>query len=402
MTLLACSHLWQPLGSKHCKIRVPPPIQRQFTKSPSALEFSIEHHEWLDLTGPTKKKMTELFTNIASQDHLEFAFGDSSYANQLAISTSKSKQVCAVSVFLFPTHLLVEHNFVFMGGSLGCAEGEKICLAFELAISKSLGIIVVSKTGGARMQEGTSSLMQMAKISVAVNALRQSHLPFVSILTDPTFGGVPASYAMQGDVRIVIKGARVGFAGPQVILTTIYKNDQDAYDLEQPSDFQRSSYLLACGQVDMEVADVQQAKSLAVEICELVCAKSSLSPPPPPPPPPSSYIIPKSDFDFTRSRQITRFQTQDAFTTLFTSFHELSGDGRISADVCLKGGLASFHGTPCIIMGTMKGHTVGELEAHNHGMPSPHGYRFATRLFEVSERSRASLLEDEKFNTSHY
>ena len=108
----------------------------------------------------------------------------------------------------------VQHDFGFLGGSLGCAEGEKITRSFEYAMKEKLPVCVQCRTGGARMQEGTSSLMQMAKVSVAVEAMHREGLPFIAVLNDPTYGGVSASYAMQADVKIALSNARIGFAGP--------------------------------------------------------------------------------------------------------------------------------------------------------------------------------------------
>ena len=139
------------------------------------------------------------------------------------------------------------HNFSFLGGSLGCAEGEKITRAFEYGLENKLAVVVQCRSGGARMQEGTSSLMQMAKVSVAVEALRRAQLPFVVILNDPTYGGVSASYAMQGDVRIATQDARIGFAGPQVILNTMCEADQTKFDATCPADFQSADYVYQHG-----------------------------------------------------------------------------------------------------------------------------------------------------------
>ena len=147
----------------------------------------------------------------------------------------------------------LRHDFGFFGGSLGCAEGEKITCGFEYAIEHGLPVIVECKSGGARMQEGTLSLMQMAKVSVAVDALRSAGLPFISVLADPTYGGVSASYAMQGDVKIgVTPKCRIGFAGPAVILNTVFAMDQSAYDkvsnrvLAQTFAAHRAHFLLRC------------------------------------------------------------------------------------------------------------------------------------------------------------
>ena len=137
-------------------------------------------------------------------------------------------------------------NFFYMGGSMGIVAGEKITRSIERAIELSIPLIVVSASGGARMQEGTLSLMQMAKTSVALNKLKNKKLPYISILTDPTTGGVSASIAMLGDVILVEPGALVGFAGPRVIKQTIKQ--------ELPKGFQRAEFLLQHGVVDAIVS----------------------------------------------------------------------------------------------------------------------------------------------------
>jgi acetyl-CoA carboxylase carboxyl transferase subunit beta len=140
---------------------------------------------------------------------------------------------------------LVVFDFNFMGGSLGSVEGEKIVRAINRAIEKRQGVIIVSASGGARMQESTFSLMQMSKTSAALARLAQAKLPYISLLTDPTMGGVSASFATLGDIIIAEPGALVGFAGQRVIKQTI------GSDL--PDGFQRAEFLLEKGSIDMIV-----------------------------------------------------------------------------------------------------------------------------------------------------
>jgi acetyl-CoA carboxylase carboxyl transferase subunit beta len=130
----------------------------------------------------------------------------------------------------------------FIGGSMGSAVGEKVTRLIERAMQEHSAVVIFSASGGARMQEGTLSLMQMAKISAALAALDEAHLPFISVLTDPTTGGVTASFAMLGDVIIAEPKALIGFAGPRVIEQTIRQ--------KLPKDFQRSEFLLDHGMVD--------------------------------------------------------------------------------------------------------------------------------------------------------
>jgi acetyl-CoA carboxylase carboxyl transferase subunit beta len=141
--------------------------------------------------------------------------------------------------------VLCAFEFGFLGGSMGSVVGEKLARAIELAIDKHLPVVIVSASGGARMQEGILSLMQMAKTSAALQRLGDRGLPYVSILTDPTTGGVTASFAMLGDVIMAEPRALIGFAGPRVIAETIRQ--------PLPEGFQRSEFLLEHGQIDLIV-----------------------------------------------------------------------------------------------------------------------------------------------------
>jgi len=139
--------------------------------------------------------------------------------------------------------VLLVMDFEVMGGSMGSVVGEKVTRAAEISLKERLPLIIVSASGGARMQEGILSLMQMAKTSAALARLHSARIPFISVLTDPTTGGVSASYAMLGDINIAEQGALIGFAGPRVIEETIKQ--------KLPEGFQRSEFLLAHGMVDI-------------------------------------------------------------------------------------------------------------------------------------------------------
>jgi len=136
-------------------------------------------------------------------------------------------------------------EFAFIGGSMGAVVGEKVTRAVEMAIAKKLPLVIISASGGARMMEGTISLMQLAKVSAALARLDEVRLPFISVLTDPTTGGVTASYAMLGDINIAEPGALIGFAGPRVIEQTIRQ--------KLPKGFQTSEFLLEHGFLDAVV-----------------------------------------------------------------------------------------------------------------------------------------------------
>ena len=145
-------------------------------------------------------------------------------------------------------------DFSFMGGSMGLAVGEGIVVAAHEALKSREPFIAISSSGGARMQEGMLSLMQMARTTAAVNELKEAGVPFISVLTDPTTGGVSASFAMLGDVNIAEKGCLIGFAGPRVIEQTIHE--------KLPEGFQRAEYLLEHGMVDMVVERSQKKEQL--------------------------------------------------------------------------------------------------------------------------------------------
>jgi acetyl-CoA carboxylase carboxyl transferase subunit beta len=148
-------------------------------------------------------------------------------------------------------------DMLFIGGSMGSAVGEKITRLIERAIEQKGAVVIFAASGGARMQEGTFSLMQMAKISSALAQLDEAHLPFISVLTDPTTGGVTASFAMLGDVIIAEPKALIGFAGPRVIEQTIRQ--------KLPKDFQRSEFLLEHGMLDA-IIDRRQIRDRIIEM----------------------------------------------------------------------------------------------------------------------------------------
>lgn len=289
-----------------------------------------------------------LFEEVCSTDFLSFSFGGRGYRDQLNDSIAKTSVLAGVKVELVrhesATMVWVSHNFGFLGGSLGCAEGEKITRAFEYALAHSLPVVVQCRSGGARMQEGTSSLMQMAKVSVAVEANRRAQLPFIAVLNDPTYGGVSASYAMQADVRIAVEEARIGFAGPQVILNTMCDADQTRFDTVCPPDFQSAAYVHEYGQIDV-VLKKEQSKQEYIETYVASIARTLMqsergnkrrlvagvdgSP--------LTEADTSVPFNYTRSRKIDRPQTQDIISSLFEDFVELSGDGKVGRDCCIRG-----------------------------------------------------------------
>jgi acetyl-CoA carboxylase carboxyl transferase subunit beta len=191
-------------------------------------------------------KYNEFATDIRSGDPLGFR-DTKRYADRLKVYQNRvgtgDAVLCAEGKLAGIPVVICAMEYAFMGGSMGSVVGEKITIAIERAIEKKEPILIVSCSGGARMQEGILSLMQMAKISAALARLAAAGLPFISILTDPTTGGVTASYAMLGDLNIAEPKALIGFAGPRVIEQTIRQT--------LPEGFQRSEFLVEHGMVDM-------------------------------------------------------------------------------------------------------------------------------------------------------
>lgn len=188
----------------------------------------------------------EIDQNIDSSDPLEF-FDTQDYPSRQRQAQKKSglteAVLCGVCKINGHDAALGVMDFAFFGGSMGSVVGEKVTRVIECALEKKIPLIIVSSSGGARMQEGILSLMQLAKTSSALKDFADQDLLYISILSEPTFGGVTASFAMLGDIIIAEKGARVGFAGRRVIEQTIRQ--------KLPADFQTAEYLLKHGQVDM-------------------------------------------------------------------------------------------------------------------------------------------------------
>ncbi|HJE03919.1 Acetyl-coenzyme A carboxylase carboxyl transferase subunit beta [Aliarcobacter thereius] len=200
----------------------------------------------------------EFDTNLKPNDPLKFV-DKLSYKKKVEDALAKTGRVSSVisgecTINSIPVQLVV-FDFAFMGGSLGSVEGEKIVRAVNRAIEKREAVIIVSASGGARMQESTFALMQMAKTSAALKKLDDEKLPYISILTDPTFGGVSASFALLGDIIMAEPGALIGFAGQRVIKQTI--------GADLPENFQRAEFLLEKGSIDMVVNRRDMKKTIS-------------------------------------------------------------------------------------------------------------------------------------------
>ena len=227
-----------------------------------SFHFRLSARERLELffDGPWE----EFDVGLVSADPL--GFHDSKpYADRLKAGKAKTDSydavVSAVGTMGGRRTVIAAMEYGFIGGSMGVVVGEKVTRAIERAIAEKLPLVVVSCSGGARMMEGTLSLMQMAKISAALVRLQQAKLPFLSVLTDPTTGGVTASYAMLGDLNVAEPGALIGFAGPRVIEQTIRQ--------KLPEGFQRAEFLLDHGMLDL-VVDRRELKKALVRSLQLL------------------------------------------------------------------------------------------------------------------------------------
>jgi acetyl-CoA carboxylase carboxyl transferase subunit beta len=219
-------------------------------------------------------KWTEHHVQLASNDPLHFT-DTKKYSERLRATVASTHMKDAVVVATGRLDglevVVAAMEYAFIGGSMGVVVGEKITRAVEMALERRHPLIIVSCSGGARMMEGVLSLMQMAKISAALARLDRARLPFVSLLTDPTTGGVTASFAMLGDFNIAEPKALIGFAGPRVIEQTIRQ--------KLPEGFQRSEFLLEHGMIDM-VVDRREIKSVLGRVLRFMGATPTPLEPP--------------------------------------------------------------------------------------------------------------------------
>ncbi len=325
-------------------------------------------------------------------------------------------------------------DFGFMGGSMGAVVGEKVARAAEHALAARVPLIVVSASGGARMQEGTLALMQLAKTLAALERLRAGGVPYISVLSDPTTGGVFASFAAVGDVNVAEPDALIGFAGARVTAGTIAA--------ELPPGFQRSEFLFSHGFVDRVVPRAELHDELA-SILRLLPARGSFPQPEPiddsvpafrpfsflttiadrvgelangdsqssdgsdtPTSPPATVpavapdgatIVPTTTLPPTSrddvwarvqlARNLGRPRTLEFVDAMADEFIELHGDRLFGDDAAIVAGLARIDGRRIVVIGQQKGADTEENIRRNFGMPHPEGYRKAMRVMELAEQA---------------
>ena len=338
-----------------------------------------------------KGTFQEWFTDLETENPLEYP----GYEEKIADLQEKTKLHEAVTVGKCMVNgletVLGVCDARFLMGSMGYVVGEKITRAFERATEEKLPVVLFTSSGGARMQEGIVSLMQMAKTSAAIRKHSEAGLFYLPVLTDPTTGGVTASFAMLGDVILAEPGALIGFAGPRVIAQTIGQ--------KLPEGFQRAEFLVEKGIID-GVVERQELKETVWKLLNI--HQDALQ-----------YIhygdtqnvenLPEirnsrgktaecDKKELTAWERVEISRSKERPTTLsyvqqvFDDFLELHGDRAFRDDGAVIGGIAMFGGQPVTVIGQQKGKNVKENIYRNFGMASPEGYRKALRLMKQAEK----------------
>lgn len=333
----------------------------------------------------------EWFTDLETENPLEYP----GYEEKIANLQEKTKLHEAVTVGKCMVNgletVLGVCDARFLMGSMGYVVGEKITRAFERATEEKLPVVLFTSSGGARMQEGIVSLMQMAKTSAAIRKHSEAGLFYLPVLTDPTTGGVTASFAMLGDVILAEPGALIGFAGPRVIAQTIGQ--------KLPEGFQRAEFLVEKGIID-GVVERQELKETVWKLLKIHQdsmqyihygktqnvenfpeIKSSRG---------KAGTDGKSELTAWERVEISRSKerptTLSYVQQIFDEFLELHGDRAFRDDGAVIGGIAMFSGQPVTVIGQQKGKNVKENIYRNFGMASPEGYRKALRLMKQAEK----------------
>ncbi len=338
-------------------------------------------------------------TNLRTKNPLQYSGYESKLKN-LQESTKLDEAVITGSGMIGDNQVVIAvMDGRFLMASMGQVVGEKITRAVERATKERLPVIIFTCSGGARMQEGITSLMQMTKTSAALKRHSDAGQLYISVLTDPTTGGVTASFAMLGDIILAEPKALIGFAGPRVIEQTIGQ--------KLPKGFQRAEFLLEHGFIDAIVPrnDMKQSLEHILSLHTLdkkinyideeeigtsnnVVIENELSA--------GNHInlhYKKSPWERVQlSRKKDRPVGGDYIEVLFTDFIELHGDRYFADDPSIMAGIGRFQGMPVTIIAQEKGHNTKENIARNFGMPSPEGYRKALRLMKQAEKFHRPII----------
>ncbi len=359
-----------------------PMCGRAFIMTPKQrFDLLFDDNAWERLTPPT-----------VSDDPLSFT-DRLPYSQRLAAMRAETGCFDAITtadgkIGGVPTTVCVL-NGDFMMGSMGRAAGEGIIAAIEHAIEKKQPFIMVACSGGARMQENILSLMQMARTTVAVNKLHENGIPYIVLLTDPTYGGVTASFAMLGDIHIAESGARIGFAGRRVIEQNIRE--------KLPSNFQTADYLYEHGMVDMVVPRAELHDKIAKILAVLTKQPRA--------PKQINIATPASDNKPMRgmgeteaydkvllARNENRPHFLDYINGIVDDWTYLAGDRLYAEDPAMGSGIGFWHGIPAVIIGQEQGRDIATRQKHRFGMANPDGYRKAQRMMKLAEKFKLPLI----------
>lgn len=331
---------------------------------------------------------SEFVTSLDDGDPLRFV-DSQPYPDRLREAQNRTGEqeavICGVASVTDRPLTLAVMDFRFLGGSLGTGVGERLVRLAEHSLERCLPLLIVTASGGARMQEGALSLLQMAKVSQAIAQLHESGLLFVTLVTDPTFGGVAASFATQADVIIAEPGARLGFAGPRVIRDTLRST--------LPDGFQTAEFLLEHGAIDLVV----ERGALRETLGTLLWTTAPVRPVAEIAPVPLIRNVAELDERpawevVTLARHADRPTGRDYIALLTDSFVELHGDRQSADSPSIVGGIANMSGAPVMIVATQKGHSTQERVVTNFGMAGPEGYRKALRLVRIAEKLRLPVV----------
>lgn len=340
------------------------------------------------------KSFTPWFEEMEFQNPLDFP----GYEEKILAAQEKTKLHEAVTIgeakIYGESVVLGICDARFMMSSMGHIVGEKIAASVERATEKKLPVILFCCSGGARMQEGIISLMQMEKTSAALKRHSNAGLLYIPILTDPTTGGVTASFAMLGDIILAEPKALIGFAGPRVIEQTIGE--------KLPEGFQRAEFQLEHGFVDA-IVERKDLKKTLYQILKLHHVKDGYA-----------NFTEKCEDKFIPSelmreraaksksmsawekvkaaRGVERLASVDYMGEIFEDFMELHGDRYFRDDPAVVGGIATINGQPVTVIGIHKGKDIKDCMRHNYGMPSPEGYRKALRLMKQAEKFHRPVI----------
>lgn len=395
---IACRHCRRPLYAKRF-------AREQYVCPECSWHAPLTAHQRIDLLLDADGR-EELPTPATVSDPLDFV-DSRPYRQRLTEARAGTDLdeavVCLRGRIAGTPVVLAVMDFRFMGGSLGTAVGERITAAAEAALRERTPLVLVTASGGARMQEGALSLMQMAKTSQALAQLDEAGVLTIAVVTDPTYGGVAASFASLTDVIIAEPKARLGFAGPRVIEQTIRR--------KLPAGFQSAEFLLEHGLVDL-VSPRSQLRNALARL--LACAPTPADGAPAADPAgtaapglastaatDSASTVVTDPAELTeldpwqvvqRARDINRPTTLDYISYLIDGFTELHGDRAAEDCSALVGGVGLLDGRPIVVIGHQKGHNTRELVQRNFGMPSPAGYRKAARLMRLAGKLRVPLV----------